>query len=235
MLYGTPPLATAGQHRSPREPERAAELLIRGLGGLILLALLAVTVFFVVAGEQHRNDAPVVTDPPPAVNAAPLTLEEVFPDPDAVRPPDVKPYRITMTHIDADCRTATLGDVGALLDAHGCSQVVRAGLVAPYGDYRVTAGVFTLADEAGAVEVDGRLRRLVETGDGSFTTLPGGRLDPDTLPTSQVGWRARGHYLLYCVINRPDGELVAVDDPYAARITSDLVDSYLGGTVMGAA
>jgi len=250
MLYGTPPLAPAGQHRSAgrirrravREPERAAEFLVRGLGGLILLALLGVTVFFVVAGEQHRDNAPVETGAGPVaaggladrtVDAAPLSVEEIFPDRDAVRPPAAKPYRITMTHIDADCRSATLGELGALLADHGCDQVVRAGLIAPYGGYEVTAGVFNLADTAGAVDVDGRLRRLVETGDGSFATMPGARLDPDALPTSQVGWRIRGHYLLYCVINRPDGELVTDDDPYAARITDDLVDSYLGTTVLG--
>ena len=111
--------------------------------------------------------------------------------------------------------------------------MVRAGLVAPYGAYEVTAGVFNLADASGAADVDDRLRHLVETGEGGFATLPGTGLDPDALPTSQVGWRTRGHYLLYCVINRPDGELVTADDPYAVRITNDLVDSYLGTTILG--
>jgi hypothetical protein len=253
MLYGTPSLAPAGQHRSAgrirrravRDPERAAEFLVRGLGGLILLALLAVTAFFVVAGEQHRDDAPAPAAPAGdqpvaagllasrAVDTEPLSIEEIFPDRYAVRPAATEPYRITMTHLDADCRSATLGELGALLADHGCDQVVRAGLVAPYGGYQVTAGVFNLADAAGAENVDGKLRQLVETGDGTFAPLPRTSLDPDALPTSQVGWRARGHYLLYCVINRPGGELVTADDPYAARITGDLVDSYLGTTVLG--
>ena len=216
--------------------------MVRGLGGLILLGLLAVTVFFAVAVVHHRDEAPAAAAPDPVtagpladrtVDAAPLSVEEIFPDRDAVRPPATQPYRITMTHIDADCRSATLGELGSLLADHGCNQVVRAGLVAPYGRYQVTAGVFNLADASGAVDVDGRLRRLVETGDGSFATLPGNGLDPDALPTAQVGWRTRGHYLLYCVINRPDGELVAADDPYAVRITNDLVDGYLGTTVLG--
>jgi hypothetical protein len=167
------------------------------------------------------------------VDADPLTVEEVFPDSDSVRPAGARPYRITLTHIDASCDTATTGSLGGLLAGHGCSQVVRAGLVAPYGDYRVTAGVFNLADAAGAADVDVVLRRLVETGDGSFATLPAARLGPDALPTAQIGWRTRGHYLLYCVINRPDDGVVAADDPYASRITVDLVDSYLGTTILG--
>jgi hypothetical protein len=236
--------AGAGQHRSRRrtvrEPQQTAQLLVRALAALILLGLVATTAFFVVAGEQHGGAAETGPDLIAAgmlasrtVDAAPLTVEEVFPDRGAVQPAAARPYRITMTHIDSDCGTATTGELGLLLTAHGCNQVVRAGLDAPYGDYQVTAGVFNLADAAGAEDVDGRLRQLVETADGSFATLPAGRGDPDDPPTSQVGWRTRGHYLLYCVITRPGGELVTADDPYAARITDDLVDSYLGTTVLG--
>ena len=199
--------------------------------------------FFVVASEQRRAAAPAEAEAEPdpiaagmlasrTVDAAPLTVEEVFPDGEVVRPASAAPYRITMTHIDTDCGRATTGELGLLLAAHGCSQVVRAGLVAPYGDYQVTAGLFNLADAPGAADVDGRLRQLVETSDGSFATLPTGHTDPDALPTAQVGWRTRGHYLLYCVITRPHGELVAAGDPVAVRITSDLVDGYLGTTIL---
>ncbi|MFI5890585.1 hypothetical protein ACIA5D_10765 [Actinoplanes sp. NPDC051513] len=226
--------------RAVREPPRTAQFLVRGLAALILLALISLTAFFVLAGRNGGGNAEAGADPIAAgmlasrtVDAAPLTVEEIFPDSGTVRPAGTNPYRITLTHIDADCRSATSGDLGDLLVEHGCSQVVRAGLVAPYGDYRVTAGMFNLADAAGAVDVDDVLRHLVETGDGGLATLPAGRHDPDALPTAQVGWRTRGHYLLYCVINRPDDSLVAADDPYAARITDDLVDSYLGTTVLG--
>jgi len=126
-----------------------------------------------------------------------------------------------------------LGVLGGLLADHGCSQVVRAWLTTPYGDYRVTAGLFNLADAAGAVDVDDVLRHLVETGDGGFGDGTFATLATGGAATSQVGWRARGHYLLYCVINRPDDSVVAADDPYAARITDELVDSYLGTTVLG--
>lgn len=252
MLYGTPQrrehratlliggYVSAGQHRSSaRQPQRTAQFMVRVLAAVILLALISMTAFFVLAGRRGGGES-AEADPVEAgmlasrtADAAPLTVEEVFPDRTALRPPGVSPYRITMIHIDANCRTATTGELGDLLTQHGCSQIVRAGLVAPYGDYRVTAGLFNLADAAGAVDVDNVLRGLVETGDGGFATLPAGRADPDDPPTAQIGWHTRGHYLLYCVINRPDGSVVAADDPYAARITGDLVDTYLGTSVLG--
>jgi hypothetical protein len=162
-------------------------------------------------------------------------LEEVFPDPAEVRPAGTPAYRITMTHIDNECRTATTGTLGVLLEEHGCTQVVRASMAAPYGGYEVTAGLFNLADAAGAAEVDDQVRRLVETGDGSFAAMAAGELsiDPAAPPTALVGWHSRGHYLLYCVISRPDGQVVTNGDPTAARITTELVDDYLSTTVLG--
>jgi hypothetical protein len=189
---------------------------------------------FIVADAQRALDSA----PPRAViggldsralDGDPLTLPEVFPDRPALTAPAAPgAYRIGITHTDSDCRTATTGALGGLLAEHGCSQVVRAAMSAPYGDYQVTAGVFNLADAAGAEDVDGRLRLLVETGDGNFATLPAA----DAAATQHVGWRAHGHYLLYCVITRPDGQLVSGDDPNAARITADLVDDYLGESVL---
>ncbi|GIM92678.1 hypothetical protein [Paractinoplanes toevensis] len=227
------------RRRAQREPERTAQFLVRGLAALILLGLVAMTAFFALAGGR-RPGIEAATDPYQAgllasrsVDTAPLTVEEVFPDQREVLPPAARPYRISLTHTDADCRTATTGELGALLVAHGCSQVVRAGLTAPYAGYEVTAGLFNLADAGGAGNVDEQLRQMVETGDGNFATLPAARTDPDALPTSQVGWRTRGHYLLYCVITRSDGTLVTSDDPVAVQITGDLVDAYLGTTVLG--
>jgi hypothetical protein len=139
-----------------------------------------------------------------------------------------------MTHIDSQCGIATIGTLGGLLADRGCSQVVRASLTAPYGDYQVTTGLFNLGDATGASTVDGQVRHLVETGDGSFAAMAAGRpgSDPAAPAAAQVGWHSRGHYLLYCVITRPGGALVPDDDPSAARITADLVDGYLDAGIL---
>jgi hypothetical protein len=227
------------RRRTPREPERTAQFLVRGLAALILLGLVAMTAFLLLGGGERRPDAEAATDPQAGslasrtVDNTPLSVVEVFPDPREARPAEARPYRITMSNSDADCRTATTGALGSLLVEHGCSQVVRAGMTAPYDGYEVTAGIFNLADQSGAGEVDSRLRELVVTGDGSFATLPATHTGPDALPTSQVGWRTSGHYLLYCVITRSDGKLVTSDDPVAERINTELVDGYLGSMVLG--
>nr|WP_296074182.1 hypothetical protein [uncultured Actinoplanes sp.] len=257
MLYGTPSRAahratddgglgqlirtagTTGQHRQPTpplglrvsiEPERTANWLTRGLAALIVLGVLGMIGFLAVAGERRDATSTAATADPLADRSgdpAPLGLAEVFPDTEQV--PGTG-YRVVVTHIDADCSSATVGRLGPLLAGHGCSQVVRAAVTAPRSDYQVTVGVFNLADAAGAAEVDAGLRRLVETGDGSFASMVD---DPTGGPVGQVGWRTRGHYLLFCVITRPGGVLVTPDDPAATRITTDLVDGYLGESVLG--
>jgi hypothetical protein len=253
------PVGTAGQHRPPsskprtgtrahtrrrarREPQRAVQFLTKGLAALIVLGVTGMIGFLIFADERRGRSAEASTTPDSsealgsrAADPAPLTLEEVFPDAAEVRPAGVPaPYLITMTHIDSECRIATTGVLGRMLEDHGCSQVVRAGLTSPYPDYEVTAGLFNLTDATGAAEVDSAVRGLVETGDGSFAAMAAGvpGADPTAPATSQVGWHARGHYLLYCVITRPDGQVVSGDDPYAARITADLVDGYLGDSVL---
>jgi hypothetical protein len=195
------------QRRAPREPQQALQTLMRGLAALIVLAIVGLSAFFIIA-EQRRGDGRESAATPGsepgiasrAVDAEPLTKREVFPEPAVRLAAGDTGYRVDLTHSDSVCRTATTGDLGALLDDYGCEHVVRARMLAPYGGYQVTAGVFG---------------------------------DPLGEPLAQVGWHSRGHYLLYCVIARPDGQLVTDDDPYAARITTELVERYLGEQVIG--
>lgn len=240
-----------GQHRQPpstgtharprplrrarREPQRTAQCLARVLAGAIVLGLVAMIGFLIVAEDRTGPRAEAGTLPgvldSRADDPEPLSLEEIFADPREVRVAGGT-YRIALTHIDGDCEIATTGALGQVLREHGCNQVVRAALTAPYGGYEVTAGVVNLVDAAAAADVDGRLRWLVETGDGSFAAMATSRPGIDqAAPASQVGWHTRGHYLLYCVITRPDGQLVTSDDPYAGQITADLVDAHLGDAV----
>ncbi|MEU8606580.1 hypothetical protein AB0C29_01040 [Actinoplanes sp. NPDC048791] len=228
------------QRRAPREPQQALQTLLRGLAALIVLAIVGLSAFFIIA-EQRRGDGRESAATPGsepgiasrAVDAEPLTQDEVFPEPAVRLAAGDTGYRVDLTHSDSVCRTATTGDLGALLDDYGCEHVVRARLLAPYGGYQVTAGVFNLADEQGAAQVSELTGTLVENGRGTFAMLGGAAGDPLGEPLAQVGWHSRGHYLLYCVIARPDGQLVTDDDPYAARITTELVERYLGEQVIG--
>jgi hypothetical protein len=210
-----------------------------GLGAAIIVSIVGLSAFFIIADERHGFDDSAA---PPAVSAAaigsreldakPLSQGEVFPQQEIRLVSGAAPYRVTMTHIDTDCPVATIGELGALLREHGCSQVVRAGLTAPFGGYQVTAGVFNLAEESGATLVAEKTGPLVENGRGSFAAMGGLASDPLAEPMAQVGWHPRGHFLLYCVIARPDGRLVADDDPYAERITADLIERYLDETII---
>jgi hypothetical protein len=230
----------APQRRAPTEPQQALQTLMRGLAALIVLAVVGLSAFFVIAEERRGpgrdSAAPAGAEAGIAsreVDAEPLTQQEVFPELTVRLAAGDAGYQVTLTHSDSACRTATSGELGPLLDDYGCDQVVRARLTAPYGGYLVTAGVFNLADEGGAAQVSDLTGTLVENGRGTFSTLGGSLGDPLTEPLAQVGWHSRGHYLLYCVIARPDGQLVADDDPYAARITADLVERYLGEQIIG--
>jgi hypothetical protein len=236
-------------------------LLMSGLGALIVVGICGLGAFLVVAeqrrtqdtAEQRRTQGTAAAPQESArgtgthaVDARPLSLEEVFPSAEIRPAPGAAVYRVGTTHIDTDCETATTGALGFLLDSAGCTQVVRAGLTAPYNDYQVTAGVFSLPDEAGTVALGDQVGRQVAAGDGSFAPMvapppapgpadgaknPGG--DPAILPLAQVGWHSRGHFLLYCVIAGPDGRPIRDGDRYARRIAVDLVESYLGNTVIG--
>ncbi|MEV4638266.1 hypothetical protein AB0J80_13025 [Actinoplanes sp. NPDC049548] len=217
------------------QPQQALQLLLSGLGALIITSIVVLTAFFVIA-EERRGPLDGSSAPQGAatealasrdMDAAPLTRQEVFGGPEIRLATGAAPYRVTVTHTDTDCAIATTGELGGLLDEQGCSQVVRAGMVAPYGDYRVTAGIFNLPDAATAKTAGDQTGALVEAGRGSFAAM-----GTTGTPLTQVGWHDVGHYLLYCVISRPDGTLVTDDDPYAEQITVDLVEHYLAEDVL---
>jgi hypothetical protein len=224
------------------------QLVMTGLAALIMVAIVALSGFFIVADER-RGDGRRTGSALPAtasrdlssqrVDAAPLSVGEAFPHPEIQLVAGATPYRVTRSRLDSDCAAAASGLISVLLRERGCTQVVRAGLIAPYGGYQVTAGIFNLTDAGAATLLGNQVGPLIEAGDGTFSVLTAGRpgadgaLDGPAQPLAQVGWHDLGHFLVYCVITRPDGQLVGDDDPYARRITADLVESYLGGTVLG--
>jgi hypothetical protein len=231
---------TVRQRRARREPHQTLQSLMRGLAAVIIMAVVGLSAFFIIVEmlrTPERESAPPSSAEPGIasreVDAEPLTQGEVFPEPTVQLAAGAASYQVTMTHSDSECGTATTGELSTLLRDHGCDQVVRARLTAPYGGYQVTTGLFNLADENGAAQVSDLAGTLVEGGRGTFTTLGGAVDDPLAEPLAQVAWHSRGHYLLYTVVARPDGRLVTDDDPYAARITAELVGQYLGERIIG--
>ena len=218
------------------------QLVLTGLGALIMVAICALSLSFIIAEQRRGHGAEAAPKDRIGVrdisalqvDPKPLSLGEVFPGPEIRLVSGAEPYRIAMTHIDTDCNIATTGTLGGLLDDDGCTQVVRAGMTAPYGGYLVTAGVFNLTDAGRAKRAGDQVGTQVENGAGGFAAMTTGLPGADaTQPLSQLGWRDRGHFLIYCVVTRPDGHVVRDDDPYARRISADLVESYLSETVVG--
>jgi hypothetical protein len=220
------------------------QLLMSALGAVIMLSTCGLGAFFIVADERRGHNAEAAEVPAAqqrvardissrAVDAQPLSTAEAFPGTQIELAPGAA-YKIQTTHIDTDCHIATTGRLGALLDAYGCSQFVRATLAAPNGGYTVTAGIFNLADERGAATVRERIKPLVDSGAGTFAGMAAGPgTEPVELPSAQVGWHVRGHYLVYCVIARPDGRIISDDDPQAGQIIFDIIESYLRDRVIG--
>lgn len=234
------------KQRALREPARTMHLVMTGIGAMIMLGICGLSSFFVIADERRGLGAPdtgtAAAENPHAISSRvadpePLTRPEVFPTGEIRLRSGDAPYRVTLPAVDNDCGMAATGGMGALLERHGCSQVVRASMIAPYGGYRVTAGVFNLTDATSAAMADGQIRALIESGDGSFAAIPLKPVpgeQPRPSPDAQVGWHHRGHYLLFCVISRPDDTPITPDDPYAPRITADLLDGYLSGEILAA-
>ncbi|WP_203825451.1 hypothetical protein [Actinoplanes palleronii] len=234
------PRPPAGQHRQParprvhtrllvrprrhawREPHATMHLLTRGLAALIVLGICVMLGFLIVSDEGR--DPAAATDRTIASRAAdpsPLTVAETF-------PAGAAGYQVEKAVAETDCTVAVTGALRSELSGYGCSQAVRATLAVPDSGYLVTAGVLNLADTQSANAVADRVRALVETGDGSFTAMTGAQIPSGT----PVGWRARGHYLLYCVITGPAGEPVPSGEPLLGQITSNLLDDYLSDLVL---
>ncbi|WP_436523974.1 hypothetical protein [Actinoplanes sp. HUAS TT8] len=216
---------SSGQHRQQvrarpqrhvrREPYQTMTLLTRGLAALIVLGICLVSAFLIVGDEGPDTGASRRIESR-AADPRPLTVDEVF-------PAGAAGFQIKTTSVQADCTVAVTGELRSAISAYGCSQAVRASLRTPESGYELTAGVLNLADSQSAAAVGEKVGRLVESDDGGFTGMTGEQSPPGT----PIGWRAHGHYLLYCVITGPGGEPVPGGDPSLPRLTGDLLDSYL--------
>jgi hypothetical protein len=218
-------------------------VLLGALGALVLLAVCGFGSWLIVQDERKGTDARAAVAPTPTTvprditsrtaDPKPLTTAEVFPTKAIVINPAEPPYQVLKSQAVKDCKVAAAGQIADLLAELGCSQVVRATLRSPTGDYLVTGGIFNLEDKAGSEFAREKIGPIVNNGNGRFAGMVAGK-DTEPLATSSahVGWDIRGHYLIYCVIARTDGKKFAEDDPYAKQILFDIVEMHLRDKVL---
>jgi hypothetical protein len=168
------------------------------------------------------------------VDPEPLTVEEVFPVDEIVINPEEPPYQVLATQASEDCSVATADDVESLLRDLGCSQVVRATIRSSDGDYLITGGVLNLISQEGAEQAYQDIKPLIEDGTGRFLGLLAGEgTESIVLSETVLFWDFRGHYLMYAVVARSDGEeFSAADNRYADLVSWDIIEVHLRGGVL---
>jgi hypothetical protein len=220
---------------------------------MVALSLIAAAVVLATCGLGSyllvRDDSSVVGTAPAATptvpkrgidtraeDPVPLTVRDVFPNAAITADPAIPPYkRIGNPQLHKDCRVAATADLGKLLVSLGCNQVVRATFSSPDDAYLITAGIFNLKDNAAAVKANEEITALV---DGSKGRLAGYISHPSTTivgraPT-QLSWDIYGHFLVYTVIAKSDGQAFASDDPNVPVMRYDIVEKYLRDVVLAA-
>jgi hypothetical protein len=168
--------------------------------------------------------APEVADPIASreTDAAPISVEELFGANEFTPAGASGAYKVLETEELENCAHAGLDELAEILADADCTQTVRATLINPDGEYAATAGVLNLADAAEAEA----LRAEIDAGlDGGFAALrTDGEAEELGRAATMVGYNTYGHYLMYAVIGRTDGEpLEDAGEPVRA-IVGDLVD-----------
>lgn len=171
-----------------------------------------------------ESAAPEVVDPiaSRATDTAPISIEELF-GADTISPTGgAGAYKVLETEELSNCADAGLDELAELLADADCTQTVRATLINPDGEYAATAGVLNLADTA---EADA-MRAAIEAGlEGGFAALrTDGEAEELGRAATMVGYNTYGHYLMYVVIGRTDGEPIEEASEPVRAIVSDLVD-----------
>jgi hypothetical protein len=213
---------------------------------MITIGAIAVAVVVAICGMGSyllvKDDSEVVTAPSPESTVAkrdiasrdtdpnPLTAEDVFPAVDIVVDTSIPPYkRQGDAQVADDCRIGANGEVGKLLVAVGCNQVVRATFASTDGAYLVTAGIMNLPDATVAGKASTDIKGLVEANQGRFTGYISDRdanLTIGRAPTN-LNWEVRGHFIVYSVIAKVDGGPIEAEDAGVKVIVYDIVQKYL--------
>jgi hypothetical protein len=170
-----------------------------------------------------------------ATDPNPMTPQDVFPAAEIIADPNVPPYKLVgKVQAATDCRVGANFEVGKLLVALQCNQVVRASFNAPDGKYFVTGGIFNLPDAATAATFATDARALIEAGKGTITGYISDPAVNQTLGRAppRLVWEVRGHFLIYTVIVKVDGSAFEPDDAGAKVIIYDILQQYLRDKVI---
>ncbi|WP_250007496.1 hypothetical protein [Actinoplanes sp. M2I2] len=163
---------------------------------------------------------------------SPLTVREVFPS--ATVPGADGAYKVLKTQETAKCDAAASGAIAQELATAGCTQVVRATMTSPDGALVITAGLFNLESRAKTEKAAAAIKEAVDKGTGRFGgLLAGGPSDIVSRAAANLAWEVRGHYLVYSLVAEADGSAITEDDARAQVVRADLVETYLGGGVVG--
>jgi hypothetical protein len=182
----------------------------------------------VTATAATRNIASRQTD------GAMLKASDVFPTAQiTTSDPTVPPYkRLGDVQVDSNCRIAGTAQVGQLLLAAGCDQVVRATFIAPDGAYYLTAGIFNLADATAAANAKDQLSQIVSATNRLTGYITTEKTQVLYRSPTNLAFYAQGHFLMYVVIARTDGKESQPDDPNIKVIVYDVLEHYLRDTVL---
>jgi hypothetical protein len=230
------------------QPSRSKRwyLLLSAVGVLTIFATCGIFSYYLVQDELAGRNAQADSGQPSAtvprdissreVDPEPLTIEEVFPTDEIVINPAEPPYQVLATQESDDCSVVAADKLESLLDELGCSQVVRATLQSPTEGYLITSGIVNLESEQGAEQAYDDIKPLIEDGTGRFQgLLAGDGTESIVLSETVLFWDYRGHYLMYAVIARADGEeFSAADNRYADLISWDLIEVHLRSNVLEA-
>ncbi len=168
-----------------------------------------------------------------AVDPTPLTAKEVFPESNITIPGTPQPYQVVKTEATADCGIAAEGDLRKLISDQKCSQVVRATLRSPTKEYLITAGALNLETAEGAQRVKDQTQSMVDQSTGRFVGFVAGKgTEPLAQASTHAGWDAFGHYVVYCVVVRANGQEFEENDPYVRQILYDVAELHLRDTVL---
>jgi hypothetical protein len=158
---------------------------------------------------------------------------DVFPNKQIIAAANVPPYKqVGDAQVETNCRLGATGTIATMLIAQGCNQMVRATFSTPDGTHFVTAGLFNLLDDKATKAAEDALAKGVDAANrftGYITTTPTQVIG--RAPTN-LAYLDDGHFLLYVVIVRTDGNESKSSDPAVQVIVYDMLEHYLRDTVM---